>query len=157
MGVGVLKILRSANAYITSQLLAQWYSTPLVLGQAASGFPFHCSILDLTAQYTSHWLTSAPSLLLLLLLLFNTSITCLTVLQAASVLLASGLALSVAVQGAAAAPIRLEDKRREQEELLQQQLSKVEYAIQQQDNVRKAALQGRCVRSGPAAAPISSA
>jgi hypothetical protein len=58
-------------------------------------------------------------------------------------MLSSGLALSIAVQGATAAPIRLEEKRREQEELLQQQLSKVEYAIQQQDNARKAALQGR--------------
>lgn len=59
-------------------------------------------------------------------------------------LLASGLALSVAVQGAAAAPIRLEAKRVEQEEMLQQQLSKIEYLIQQQDNARKAELQGRC-------------
>ncbi|WIA18235.1 hypothetical protein OEZ85_009704 [Tetradesmus obliquus] len=62
--------------------------------------------------------------------------------KAASVLLASGLALSVAVQGAAAAPIRLEAKRVEQEEMLQQQLSKIEYLIQQQDNARKAELQG---------------
>lgn len=57
-------------------------------------------------------------------------------------LMASGLALSVAVQGAAAAPIRLEAKRIEQEEMLQQQLSKIEYLIQQQDNARKAELQG---------------
>jgi hypothetical protein len=66
-------------------------------------------------------------------------------LQAATVLLSSGLALSIAVQGVSAAPIRLAEKERERQELLQQQLSKVEYIIQQQDNERKAELQGRCV------------
>jgi hypothetical protein len=66
-------------------------------------------------------------------------------LQAASVLLSSGLALSIAVQGAAAAPIRLADKEAERQALLQEQLAKVEYIIQQQANERKAELQGRCV------------
>ncbi|KAF6262950.1 hypothetical protein COO60DRAFT_1493531 [Scenedesmus sp. NREL 46B-D3] len=62
--------------------------------------------------------------------------------KAAAVLLSGGLALSIAVHGASAAPIRLEEKRRAQEEQLQQQLSKVEYIIRQQENARKAELQG---------------
>jgi hypothetical protein len=61
------------------------------------------------------------------------------------VLLSSGLALSIAVQGASAAPIRIAEKNAEREALLQEQLAKVEYIIQQQSNERKAELQGRCV------------
>jgi hypothetical protein len=62
------------------------------------------------------------------------------------VLLSSGFALSIAVQGASAAPIRIAEKNAEREALLQEQLAKVEYIIQQQSNERKAELQGRCVQ-----------
>lgn len=106
------------------------------------------SVLLLTLRNKHDYITNILNITLLPLLinpfLFPPVSRHCVPLQAASVLLASGLALSVAVQGAAAAPIRLEAKRVEQEEMLQQQLSKIEYLIQQQDNARKAELQGRC-------------
>lgn len=65
------------------------------------------------------------------------------ILQAAAVLLSTGLALSMAAGPAVAAPKSLEQKRQEQEAALLAQMKKVEYALQQQENARKAELLGK--------------
>ena len=66
--------------------------------------------------------------------------------QAASAALAAGLAISIALSrpsAAAAAPTRLADKRQQEEQALQEQLSRLEYAFQQQQTAARAELLGK--------------
>lgn len=66
--------------------------------------------------------------------------------QAASAVLAAGVALSLTLGSpslAQAAPIRLEEKRQEQEAAFEAQLRKLEYAVQQQDTAARAEIVGK--------------
>lgn len=66
--------------------------------------------------------------------------------QAATALLAAGVAacLTFSAPGSALAkPVSLEERRQQQEAALQAQLSKLEYAIQQQETAARAEIVGK--------------